>query len=542
MHAQFYLKSLLIQNFATFKNQTIRFRPGFNVIVGETGSGKSLVLDALQLILGSRADRKAVRRDTDHCLLEATFHCEDEKVKTFLAEEGYPISGNELIIKRMIQRNGTGRTFVNHLSCTLTFLNQFARKYIDLVGQFENQKLLSGSYQLSLLDHFAGLSKQVDAYRDLYRNFKSLAAQKSQLEESRHQREQRLDYLNYQLTEIEKLSPSTTDEEELLRRKVRLMNLEKSQRLSQQLTDIFDGPDSAPGLHTLVKQLSLLILKNTDVCSDEEDIVSQLQEGLQKLETRLKSQLDQDIDPEELEGVLDRLDLYQKLKKKFGGSVENVLLAQSEFLKEKSTLEGLEFNLDEICQRLDKNHKELLNMASTLHQKRVTAAKKLEKELTSRLRSLRMNGATTRIEVEAGDDITETGISRLEFLAETNLGEGFFRIKEVASGGELSRILLSLRQILSHYESISIFLFDEIDTGIGGETGNCIGKALKDVSSQGQVIAITHLPQIAQYADILIMVQKETHQEKSETRTESSVREIAGKMILKEVKTMAQLQ
>lgn len=542
MSTNFYIKSLLIQNFATFKNQSINFRPGFNTIVGETGSGKSLVLDALQIILGGRADKKIVRRDTDYSLLEATFWCKDENIKSFLEIQGFPVEGDELIIKRLIYRNGTSKAYINHLSCTLSFLNTLSRKYIDLVGQFENQKLLSGAYQLHLLDHFAGLLSQVKHFQELLRSYKEARALKEQLEQSRLQREQRLDYLDYQLQEIEKLNPSSQDEEDLLRKKNKLVNLEKTQKLSFQIKEVFEGSEAQRGLAASLKYLSGLLLKNQELCPGAGEVIIQIEEQIHQLHSHLENSLEQEIDAEEIEGVMERLDCYQKLKKKFGGSVETLLQQQVDFLKEKSQLEELEENLEDVHKDLLRIEQDLKKEGLRLHKLRLSGAKKLSQELTSRVRLLKMAGATVRIELEQTEEFMETGMSKARFTAETNLGEGFFPIKDIASGGELSRILLSVRQILSSYDSISIFLFDEIDTGIGGETANFIGRALQEVSSNGQVIAITHLPQIAQFADSLILVQKDIQQKEQETRTESWVREVVGKMILKEVKAMAQLQ
>ena len=541
MNATFYLKSLVIQNFATFRNQTVRFRPGFNAIVGETGSGKSLLLDALQLILGGRADKRVVRRETEYSLVEATFHCEDPEVREYLLQEGYPVEGKQLIIKRLVYKNGSTKTYVNHLSCTLNFLSGFAKKYIDLVGQFENQKLLSGGYQLYLLDHFAKLKPEVDAYQNYLREYKNAKKAQESLEASRKEREQRLDYLNYQLQEIEKLNPSSQDEIILLEKKNTLVNLEKIQRLSFQVRDLFEGSEGGSGLFGLTQQLNSLVNKNPEICGSQVESMMEFQDKLSLLQDGLDKCLNQDLDPEELEGVIDRLDTYQKLKKKFGGTVESVLHSQVEFLKEKNYLEELEINLGQSESKLSHFEKELRDQGGKLHEKRVKSARKLSQELTERVRLLKMNGATIKIGLEKTEEFHEAGMSTAHFMAETNAGEGFFRIKDIASGGELSRILLSVRQILSSYDSISIFLFDEIDTGIGGETANCIGKALAEVGRNGQVIAITHLPQIAQYSELLIMVQKDTQSEKSETRTESSVRELVGKLIMKEVKAMAQL-
>jgi DNA repair protein RecN (Recombination protein N) len=537
MNATFYLKSLVIQNFATFRNQTVRFRPGFNAIVGETGSGKSLVLDALQLILGGRADKKIVRRETDYALIEAAFYCKDVTIAAYLEEAGYPLDGNELIIKRLIHKNGTTKTYMNHLSCNVSFLAAFSKRYIDLVGQFENQKLLSESYQLHLLDYFGKLNIEVDQYKNLLKTFKLLESRQKELESSKNLREQRLDYLNYQLLEIEQLNPSSQDEEELLHKKNLMMNMEKSQKLNFQIQEIFDGGEGQSGLFSQLRFLNSIFMKNQDIFSNETPTLVDLDDRLQLLHDDLSRKFNVEIDPSELEGVLNRLDIYHKLKKKFGGSVETVIQSQVEFLKEKSHLEELDIDLNSSEKKLLETKNDLIKIASNLHQKRIKAAKLLSTELTQKVRLLKMSGATVAMKVEKSDEFLESGMSRAFFEAETNSGEGFYRIKDIASGGELSRILLSVRQILSSCDSISIFLFDEIDTGIGGETATTIGKALASVALNGQVIAITHLPQIAQFAETLIVVSKDT----SDSRTESTIREISGKLIQKEVKSMAQL-
>jgi DNA repair protein RecN (Recombination protein N) len=541
MDAHFYLKNLIIQNFATFKNQSINFKPGFNAIIGETGSGKSLVLDALQLILGGRADKKVVRRETDYSLLEASFYCHDDKVKAFLETEGYPIESNEIVIKRLIYKNGSTKNYINHLSCTVSFLSAFARKFIDLVGQFENQKLLSESYQLYLLDHFAKQLEDVVQYQVLLKDYKTYKKEYENLIQSKSMREQRLDYLIFQLQEIEKLNPSSQDEEDLLKKKNLMINLEKTQKLCFQVKDSFEGGEGQSGLLGQLKFLNHLFAKNPDLFGDQLELLADIDDKIHLLQNEIDRKLNHEVDPSDLENVLDRLDSYQKLKKKFGGTVESILQTQVEFLKEKNQLEALDINLDDLDKKIATSEGKLMTMAKSLHQKRSTLAKKLGEELTNKVRLLKMNGATIRLELEKTEELSETGNSRAFFIAETNPGEGFFKIKDIASGGELSRILLSLRQILSSDDSISIFLFDEIDTGIGGETATCIGKALSEVAAHGQVIAITHLPQIAQFAEALIIVNKDIQSKDKEARTESTVKEIFGKMVLKEVKAMAQL-
>jgi DNA repair protein RecN (Recombination protein N) len=541
MDNHFYLKKLIIQNFATFKNQSIGFKPGFNAIIGETGSGKSLVLEALQLILGGRADKKVVRRETDYSLIEASFKCVDIKVKSFLESEGFPVEGNEIIIKRLIYKNGTTKNFINHLTCTVTFLSSFARKFIDLVGQFENQKLLSEQYQLHLLDHYAKQLDDVHRFQKEFEELKKLKKEYDELISSKALRDQRLDYITFQLQEIEKLNPSSQDEEDLLKKKNLMINLEKKQKICFQVKEIFEGTEGHSGLLGQLKFLTQIFTKNPAFFADQVELLSEVEDRLLQLQEVIDKKLNLEVDPEELEIVLDRLDSYQKLRLKFGGNVESILQTQVDFLKEKNQLEAAEINLDDLKKKITLLETHLTTFSNTLHQKRKQFATKLGDELTKSVRLLKMNGATIRPEIEKLEELTETGMSRAFFIAQTNPGEGFFKIKDIASGGELSRILLSIRQILSSDDSISIFLFDEIDTGIGGETASCIGKVLAEVAMNGQVIAITHLPQIAQFSEALIIVNKDIQTENEEARTESKVKEVFGKMIIKEVRAMSQL-
>ena len=541
MDNTFYLDHLVIQNFATFKNQSINFRKGLNTIIGETGSGKSLVLDALQLILGGRADKRVVRKDTDYALIEARFICSDEEVKSFLELEGYPSENNEIVIKRVILKSGLSKNYINHLSCTLSLLSLFSRKFIDLVGQFENQKLLNESYQLHLLDQFSKDHSLLDAYHQKLKEFRTIKKEYNTLVQSKALREQRLDYLNFQLQEIEKLNPSSQDEEDLLKKKAVLINFEKIQKLQFIVEENFYGTEESTGLISHMKSINSMISKNSEILGPLVELVTEIDEKLSELKYEFDKKLNIEIDPTQLDQVLDRLDMYQRLKKKFGGDTETILKCWDDFKVEKLNLESLDINFDVLEKKLLTLEVELKTKAEKLHRARITYAQSLSKELTKKVRSLNMNGATIRIEVEKLAEFNDQGISQIQFLAETNPGEGYFKIKEIASGGELSRILLSIRQILSAHDSISIFLFDEIDTGIGGETGNCIGKALQEVSKNGQVIAITHLPQIAQYADILVIVQKDIKSENDVSRTESKILEITGNKIIGEVRSMNQL-
>ncbi len=541
MEPNFYLKQLIIQNFATFKNQTIQFHPGLNTIVGETGSGKSLVLDALQLIFGARADKRIVRKNCEFALVEARFSCKDANVKEFLTDLGYPLEEDELTIKRVISANGATKNYLNHLNTTLLALGEFSKKFIDLVGQFENQKLLSAFYQMQLLDQFGNINTELENYQEKFQKLRKLTKELNHLIESKSSRSHRLDYLHYQLNEIQLLSPTSQDEEELLEKKSQIINFEKNQRMNSTMDDIFIGEESSSGLLNQLKTLQSLYTKNQDLFSEDLSKLCVADDLLNQLYDSFKKKLNSEFDPRELDGVIERLDHYTRLKKKFGGTVFDIIKTQDDFLREKEELESVEITLDDKEGEINSLKKNLETMANTLHRKRLVAAKKLSQELTNRIRDLKMAGATIEFNIEQNEELNESGCSKIEFMAQTNPGEGFYRVKDIASGGELSRILLGLRQILSSQDSISIFLFDEIDTGIGGETATSLGKALRDVSKNGQVIAITHLPQVAQFCDSLILVEKDIQGNTKEIRTESRAKEFRGQMIKTKILSMAQL-
>ena len=252
---------------------------------------------------------------------------------------------------------------------------------------------------------------------------------------------------------------------------------------------------------------------------------------LNEINYEINSRGSVEFDEEELNNVLEKLDLYQKLKRKFGTDTEGLVKIYQDFLLEKESLENNELKIEDLIEQQKMLKADCLNLAETLHTNRIKAAKKLSVELTKLIQSLNMKGATLNIEVKRAEELNVHGLSSISFLAETNPGEGFHHVKEVASGGELSRILLALRQVLSSKDSISVFFFDEIDTGIGGETALKIGNALKEVSGASQVIAITHLPQIANYSDKLIIVSKDILETKGKKRTQSSVLEVTDTKI-----------
>ncbi len=534
------LESLSLQNFATFKSHTINFKSGLNAIVGETGSGKSLILDAIELVFGGRADKKSVRNGSDSATIEAILSFTTTVVRDELEDLGFPTDDNSVVIKRIIKKDGTSRCWLNHMSCNLSQIVNFSRQHIDLVGQFENQKLLSESYQLALLDQFGSTTILAKEVKDLFYQIQKLKSEKDSLERSQEQSEQKIDYLNYQLNEINLLNPQLGEEEQLIDLKNGHLNINKKQTFLNQLNDMVSGTENNDGLNSVIKTLRSHLIKNTSLIPGE--ILTRFNdlEGSLEVFTDAISKISlADLDPEQFQVVIDRLDLYSKLKRKFGGMVESIIEAKTSFESDLLRIVSSEQEILVLSNKIKISEKLLTSHSEELHGKRVETANKLSTSLTIAVRELRMIGADLVFEISKTDLPSETGFTKLQFLAQTNPGEGFFKVKEIASGGELSRILLAVRQILSSHDSVSIFLFDEIDTGMGGETALYIGKSLAKVASTSQVVTITHLPQIAAFADNLIVVSKETSLDSGSDRTVSIVKELHDKKgIKKEIEAM----
>lgn len=521
MKSNLYLSTLRLKNFATFRDEEIHFNRGFNAIIGETGSGKSLVLDALQLIFGGRADKKTVRKGSDFAIIEAIFSNIDDNIRDYLAQSAYPVEGDEIVLKRIITPSGGSKSFLNFQQCPLATLGDFSRRFTDLVGQFENQKLLSETYQLTLLDSYSKCTAKVGEYQSLYKQIDQLKEDIQTKSETHKELIQKKDYIEFQLKELEELNPSVEDEERLLQLKESIVLQQQHQESIANAIQLLSENDDFNVQNTLQRlsreferlpgnKIQQIATKLSDAVCLVEDISYDLQRSLEV------ESVDEDLD-----SIIDKLDRYQRLKRKFHLETDELVQLFEKFSKELRELHEIESQLKELNKQLVEREKQAQALAMGLHQIRVRSAQTLSKELTSLVQRLKMNGATLRFELETTDELNKTGCSRIHFYAETNPGEGYFKVKEIASGGELSRILLALRQILSANDTISIFLFDEIDTGVGGETALAIGQALRHVSTSSQVIAITHLPQIAHYAESLCVIKKETIREAEGERTVS---------------------
>lgn len=540
MNPMLRIENLSINNFATIKHQSVDFTEGFNVIVGETGSGKSLILDALQLTFGARADKKLVRKGSSFASVEVSFKIDPKaisKVSKFCDDIGYPTE-DEIHIKRVIYKEGNSKAFLNHQSCPISQLTSFTRKFIDLVGQFENQKLLSSEYQLRLLDSYAKLGSDFKKYSELFNLLKDLEGDLTKLENKFLNREREIDFLEFQLKEFKELNPTQEEEEQLIKDKEFLLNSEKITKLGDEFRYmLFEENDG--GIVSRINQFTSSFSSTpiTELETVSEKLRS-IESNLYELEEIVRNSCDNNISSEQsLEDIIDLLDRYQKLKRKFNLPTSELQQKCLNLNEELVKFLDIENEISLIKSKITDSKELCLNIALELHKNREVASLNLSREITESIQKLNMEGATIKFNCQEDNNLSINGLTNLKLTAETNPGEGFYNLSDIASGGELSRILLSLRHLMTAQDSISVFLFDEIDTGIGGKTALKIGEMLSEISQKSQVIAITHLPQIASFADNLVVVEKET----KDQRTESKIINCDKKTKIKYISEMANL-
>jgi DNA repair protein RecN (Recombination protein N) len=541
MSAGLFLESLNLRNFATFENQEIDFNEYFNGIVGETGSGKSLILDAFQLLLGARADKKLVRKGSECAIIEGSFKLRNQNLLHYFDQIGFPPEEeSQIVIKRIIYSSGKSKSFLNHMSCPLSVLSNFSKTFVDMVGQFENQKLSNSDYQLQLLDQFSKNEKTLLSYQKDFDLYSKLLDEAQSLEIQLREKRQREDYLKFQLNELSELSPSKEREDHLIQLKHQLLNREALTQNIEELKSL--SSEGETNILDMLKSAQKISNKISSVFSAE--TITQLNDAISLFEDFSYSLSKHDFENDEelsLDEIIEELDRYQKAKRKFNCESDELETIYQDIEKELGGLKELEMKLSSLKNDLNKREGTLHEAASLLHAARLKGKDDLEKQIGTGLNELNMEGATFNIQVQKLETLNPTGFTRVDFLAETNPGEGFYKIKEIASGGELSRILLCLRQIVASDDSINIFFFDEIDTGIGGETALKIAKALKKVSSKSQVLAITHLPQIAKEVDEIIFVAKKSFMKDKEQRTISYVENKKGKARKEVINTLAGL-
>jgi DNA repair protein RecN (Recombination protein N) len=525
------LAELRIVNFALIEQLSLQFQSGFTVLTGETGAGKSLLIDAITLLVGGRASTDQIRSGEDEAQLQAAFQLPDTHplLQRLRLQEIIGQNESELILRRVLSRSGRHRVYVNGTLCPLHVLEELGGTLVDIHGQHEQQSLLAAAKQLDALDAFGRLYELRERYAQVYQGWKELRAQLDALQSEVVDRTRREDMLRFQAQEIEQAGLLPDEEEGLRRERQRLVHTHRLRELAHEAHVELQADEQAV-LSRLGRIGRVLAeLAQTDPAMGEcEQASTESAIQLKELAGRLRDYAQElEADPVRQAVVEDRLDLIQRLKKKYGGSVETVLVTGRQVQEELQLLANREERTAELRARLDEKAGRLRTLAQQLSKKRMEAAKRMTTLVGAELVALKMVQAIFQVTVssdESDEGLGPAGHDRVEFLLSSNQGEPPKPLGRVASGGELSRIMLALKTVLAEMDQVPVLVFDEIDTGVGGAVAAAMGTRLRKLGAFHQVFCITHLPQVASQAEHHLLVEKGLESQ----RTSTSVRALKG--------------
>ena len=529
------LLELRIQNFAVIESLAMHFEAGLNALTGETGAGKSIIVGALGLLLGERASSENIRSGASKAMVEGVFDIARRKhVLAMLAEQGIEADDGLLILRREVSVEGRSRAWVNGAASTATFVGQLGRSLVDLHGQHEGQTLLRPDEQRSILDEYAGAGDLATEVRNAFARVRDLQSDLDDLERRRRDAEQRADYLRFQVNEIETAKVKPGEEAELASESVRLEHSEELAQLASSLSDaLYSGDES---LSTRLGEVRRMLDHLVRIDESQADAREQLDAAYYTLEElgRRFGDYAQGIeyDPARLEHIRQRLDLLYRLRSKYGPELEDVIETARKAGEELSLVDDAAFRRKEVETALGAAQEELKHLNTDLSKQRKKAAAKLQKEVMQILPELGMASGKFEVALDAYNHPTAHGIESIEFRIAVNAGFEPRPLSRVASGGELSRVMLALKTILARVDSVPTLIFDEVDAGIGGRVATQVADKLRDVAQHHQVFVITHLPQLASRAAHHLLVEKveregTTLTRVSNLRSDERVRELA---------------
>lgn len=537
------LEHLHIRNVALIKESEISFGDGLNILTGETGAGKSMIIDSLQFALGGRAGKDFLRHGEKQAAVEALFSVQSQALTEKLAENGIvPEEDGTLLITRTLSEAGKSVCRINGSTVTVGMLKEIAEDMIDIYGQHEHQSLLNPVKHIRLLDRFcgAGFGEAMEEYKNSRQRLKDLEKQLTILIGDESQREQRMDMLLFQKEEIEAAELQEGEEDALLEQKKRLSSMERLIRLTgESVTLLYDGDDRAPSACDQLGDALAKLQEAAEYDAALSPLADALADGYAAVEDcarELKREAEeQEADPEELERIEERLQLFYKLKRKYGGSIEAVLAFYERAVQELEFLSGSSEKAAELSAKKAAEEKRLSALAETLTARRRATAEQVEEQIETALHDMEMKHARFHIQIEEKADWGADGKDKVEFLISANAGEPLKPLAKIASGGEMSRVMLALKTVLVDADEIGTFIFDEIDTGVSGRTARRVGEKMRFLGGKRQLLCITHLPQIAAMADNHFLIEKESDAGETVTRVtaldeEGAVREVARLM------------
>jgi DNA repair protein RecN (Recombination protein N) len=515
------LIEIKVNHFAIIDQLHLQFRDGLNILSGETGSGKSVLLKSLALLMGGKASSDTVRTGSQQALVEGSFDLKTRlDVKARLTEMGIDIEDDRLVVRRIISADEKSKIYLNGSLSTLQNLRDIVAPLIEvtghnvplieMTGQHDNRHLMSKAYHLDLIDQYVGNSEKRLLFEEKYQKMVSLKNEILALQGQSQTLHQRLDYLEYQRKEITDLDLSPGEDMELENKVKRLKNATRLIQFVESAESVLENDEGS-----VVERIKTILRKGHELSSLDPQLPEKLKslEQAQSLISDTLFELGQylksvDVDPSELEQLESRLSDLRKIQKKFGPSVDHILKSLLEIEIEISNLQKSEQSLEGYKKEVVALETELFKIAEELHKKRSKGAPLLSDSVNSELEELNMKGVIFHAKVEKLNDLGPSGISDVEFLSQTSPKDPARPLSKFASGGELSRILLSLKRVVGSQQFPRTYLFDEVDTGVSGPTAEKVGKKLRSIAKGQQVICVTHLPQVAAFGDSHFLIQK----------------------------------
>ena len=509
------LNSLYIENFAIIDKINVDFTDGLNIITGETGSGKSILIEAFELLLGQRFNKSFVRDSSKKTIVEATFTIADNSKIKFLEDMGYNVEDGVIIISRIVDTNLKSINKLNNRSITLNTLNELMSKFVDIHGQNGTQSLLNKDFYLDLIDSFdkeetfkiktelSGILNNIAEYKKAYKSFNI----------TNEEKDRQLDIINYQIDEISQIDLDNVDEEELENEYNKLSNVNLIKNNIGEILNMYSDENyNEQDINTMFN----IVLSKMDSISEFDKEVNSLKQDLDKiyydmddLFSRISSYSSGIYQDEfKLNDLENKIAIITNLKRKYGKSINDIVLFRQDLERRLKELNEITENKRKFKELIDSKNKKGIELSDRIHKIRKEIVCKLEKLIVQNLKDLNMKHADFKVKFEKLSEFNEKGYDSLDFLIKTNLGQDLKPMASIASGGEISRIMLGFKSVISDFEDINTLIFDEIDTGISGRTALVVGEKLIDLSKDKQVISISHLPQIASLSDNHILIEK----------------------------------
>jgi DNA repair protein RecN (Recombination protein N) len=531
------LTLLRIKNLALVEELEWQIGPAFIAVTGETGAGKSIIIGALQLLLGERADKSLIRTGADVCAVEAVFTGKDlQNLNPQLVEAGIEPCENDLILKRTLSSTGTNRQFINGSPTTLSILKKLGDELVDLHGPHDHQSLLSPDMQLSLLDSFARAEDQLEEYRKHYRQLQTLLAEHAALNTAETAREQELDLLRHQVTEIKSANLVAGEEEEIEDRYKLASNSKRLIELANAIANKLSEAEASvvsqlAETQRLLRELEKIDSSIAQFSSAHATAVVELSEIARALSAYAEKL---DLDPEQLAALEHRVSLFETLKRKYGGSITEVIAFGERAADRMRKIEGRDVELERLANEIGNVRAQMNRAGEALRKLRAKAAPKLSENIRRNLRDLGFRQSEFEAKLTPVDEPRPSGLDSVELLFSPNPGEPLKALRAIASSGEISRLMLAIKSALAAHDAIPLLVFDEIDTNVGGEVAHAVGAKMQTLGRGHQVICITHLPQVAATASSHFVVTKDVVR----GRTFSNLHEVTAKARQEEIARM----